>query len=645
MLWPPDRSTHVARPRRIERGEIRRTKACVEVVDHPRKVDLPRPKKSATAQPLLSVRSRKLIGLHAFDADRAAIEAADLGARLGSAGEKLWAIARPDKRRPVSLARLYDRAAFAIFGPSTDQRVRYRVLEKKLGELGLGDELSRMLAALPRSELKALRARGLEPRAIFRAGALSLASWRMSPDPMNEAQLRRALATEQRAPRIDGFLSALSATDRGRLQAAELDGKTLGAMFDRWKGHRAHLGIIGAGMSGIAAANVALDAGVDVVVLESRDRPLGRVESVEVGGVPFEVGGAWVHNRFVNPLSDLARDLGYTLIPNDKFDFAILGGRPSREAARALNERVESLAAEWGQDPSAAPLSTRSPGDREVDRLASEVLGPLEVARELGEVSAAGLQGLVIEKDDALVNGGMGRMLGALAIGLPIRTDCPVEKIEWRGDEVIVTAKGERYGFDKLLITLSPAVIASGAIAFDPPLPESMKQALSGFAMSSFEKVLLRFDKNVFGASSDNTRGVGFDPNGHGFEVNLRIKGTNAATVLVGGDHAKAQAAERDDTALLYGLDRLAELFGDEIYQSFIGGERTRWTADPAALGAYAVPTVGAPADAVETLKQPLDGKIGFAGEHLGEAGWRASIPGAIGSGKLAAERILREDH
>src|SRR4051794_41773879 len=60
--------------------------------------------------------------------------------------------------------------------------------------------------------------------------------------------------------------------------------------------------VIGAGMAGLAAARALHDAGVEVVVVEGRDRVGGRTHTVELEGVAVDLGAAWVHNGAGPPL-------------------------------------------------------------------------------------------------------------------------------------------------------------------------------------------------------------------------------------------------------------------------------------------------------------------------------------------------------
>ena len=64
--------------------------------------------------------------------------------------------------------------------------------------------------------------------------------------------------------------------------------------------------VIGAGISGLAAARALTQAGRSVIMLEARDRVGGRIHSE--GG--FDYGAHWIHGTEGNPLTNAARALG-----------------------------------------------------------------------------------------------------------------------------------------------------------------------------------------------------------------------------------------------------------------------------------------------------------------------------------------------
>src|ERR1700719_2545030 len=70
--------------------------------------------------------------------------------------------------------------------------------------------------------------------------------------------------------------------------------------------------VIGAGAAGIGAARRLADKGsVSVLVLEARDRVGGRVHTIEPSGFPLDRGAEWLHSADRNPLSPIARELGF----------------------------------------------------------------------------------------------------------------------------------------------------------------------------------------------------------------------------------------------------------------------------------------------------------------------------------------------
>ena len=73
--------------------------------------------------------------------------------------------------------------------------------------------------------------------------------------------------------------------------------------------------VIGAGAAGLSAAQVLLQAGLNVQVLEARDRIGGRIYTSRLwSDLPVDLGASWIHGVTGNPVSDLAAQAGATTI-------------------------------------------------------------------------------------------------------------------------------------------------------------------------------------------------------------------------------------------------------------------------------------------------------------------------------------------
>ena len=266
--------------------------------------------------------------------------------------------------------------------------------------------------------------------------------------------------------------------------------------------------VIGAGMAGAAAASDLRAAGVDVTVVEARDRVGGRIWSNEAWGVPVELGAAWIHGTGGNPIVPLARAAGLGLVPTDYDDAVVrdtMTGRPSAAAdARwaRLDHLLERLGEAW--PPRSLSVSDWLAGqgwttDR-VDSWAAQVEITQEYALDPSRLGArATEEGATYRGGDVLVADGYATIVDDLLVGSDVRLSTAAESVAVRGSRVDVALRsGERLAADIAVVAVPLALLRASTPQL-PDMPPGMRRAMRGLVTGVFEKVVLRYDEQWWG--------------------------------------------------------------------------------------------------------------------------------------------------
>ena len=266
--------------------------------------------------------------------------------------------------------------------------------------------------------------------------------------------------------------------------------------------------VIGAGISGASATSALQAAGVDVTVIEARDRIGGRIWSDEAWGVPVELGAAWIHALRGNPLVPLATNAGLTLVPTD-YDDAIardtVTGRPSAPAEarwRKVDTLLGRLEEAWPPvDTSVATWLARAGwGQGRLEAWAQEV----EIVQEYGlDTNRLGVrateEGAAYRGGDAMVAGGYVAIVEALLDGVDRMMTSPVSNVRSGSSRVSVTlSSGERMSADVAVVAVPLPIVRDGHLAV-ADIPRPVTSALRGLSTGNLEKVVLRYDEQWWG--------------------------------------------------------------------------------------------------------------------------------------------------
>ncbi len=418
--------------------------------------------------------------------------------------------------------------------------------------------------------------------------------------------------------------------------------------------------VIGAGISGLAAANNLSRQGYNVTVLEARDRIGGRIWTSRVwDDIPVDLGASWIHGTQRNPLTDLADEVGAVRSQTTNYDNSVVydtnGTVLNSDSEEEMYELFEQLAAIVENNAErhqtlAEAIQTSNLWHSLNSRQQQQVLHLInttiehEFSGSYRELSAYNLDDAeAYNGGDVIFPNGYGQLTDFLASGLDIRLNQIVQKISHSPEGVIVRSNQGEFSADRVVVTLPIGVLKSGQVNFEPPLPQTKQQAISAIGSGLLNKLFLRFPYPFW---DTNTEIINWISQEHGrWNEWLNVAFYIDKPVLLGfnaADYAKKTEGWSDEEIIEDAMAVLRTIYGRNIPQPE-SWQLTRWHRDPYALGAYSFNGIsdGIPASirSRQALAQPINQRLFFAGEATSED-FPATVHGAYISGLIAAEQI-----
>jgi monoamine oxidase len=402
------------------------------------------------------------------------------------------------------------------------------------------------------------------------------------------------------------------------------------------------IAVIGAGAAGIGAARRLREMAPDLslLVLEARGRVGGRVHTIAPAGFALDRGAEWLHSADRNPLSPVARTLGFSV------------HRRPHEWISRLSRSGETAEAEadWLATREAQAKARRNAAEQPLDRSLASLLEPGGRWNQLLDATSCWGNGAELDQvsvkdfvsyEDSGVNWrlaeGYGRLFEALAEGLPVALTMPVSRIDHGGRAIRLDTAGGIVTAARAIVTVPTSVLSAETIRFDPPLPEKLAAA-AGLPLGVDDKLFISYDGTLPGLGHDGFL-VGSTTRRETMTYQIRPFDRPAIYCFFGGRFAASLEREGEAAMFSFAADELANLLGNGIRQRIAPLAATAWLSDPWARGSYSHALPGHAADRAQ-LATPVDDRLFFAGEAT-SPNFFSTAHGAYLSGITAADATL----
>lgn len=409
--------------------------------------------------------------------------------------------------------------------------------------------------------------------------------------------------------------------------------------------------IIGAGISGLAAAKSLKQKGFTVTVVEAQEKVGGRLRTNRTLNIPFDEGASWIHGPNGNPITKLASQAGANTYLTDDDLVTVYNSKGSAYPDSQLTtaEKQFDLAVEAVQEEGTLTQSFESVFNFLYPTQTNNSLWKFMLSAYLefdtgGDISK--LSSLYFYDDEAfngrdvIITNGYDKIADFLAQGLDILLNTRVNAIDYSNQKIkLITNRSVMEG-DYVIVSVPLGVLKNNAISFTPALPSEKASAIAKTGMGNVNKFLLVWPSPFW---DNQLQYIGYTAEIKGkYNYFLNVKKyTNTAALMTFafGDYATITESKSDNEVINEVMLHLKTIYGNSIPNPTTM-LRTKWSKNINAFGAYSFAMNGSNTTVFNTLAKTVNNKLFFAGEHTHRE-YRGTVHGAYLSGIREAEKII----
>lgn len=217
-----------------------------------------------------------------------------------------------------------------------------------------------------------------------------------------------------------------------------------------------------------------------------------------------------------------------------------------------------------------------------------------------------------------------------------------VTKIDYHGEDVLVsTNKAQVFKADNVIITVPIKILQEGMIEFSPQIPDEQLIAINREKVGDGIKIFMEFSDRFYPDLLEIGKILGnpFEGDSGYYDAAFGKKSNKHILALFahGSKATKYTSLKSEEKIVEFVLDELDEVFDGQARKTYKKHIIQNWSQEPYIRGSYSQKKGD-----VKKMSMPLRNKVFFAGEAMNSKGRTVAVQGAIESSYIAIDKMLK---
>jgi monoamine oxidase len=424
------------------------------------------------------------------------------------------------------------------------------------------------------------------------------------------------------------------------------------------KSGKSVIGIVGAGVSGLATGILLLHSGQEIQIFESRSFSGGRIQSRMLNGYLIEAGPEFIHGN-AHETMKLLKKYNISFVQTNGKMYTSRGGhlRDTCDMMEGWDNLLDAMEKLKKDSPFGEFILKYFPGEtnKELRNSATRFAEGFDLVDiQTASTKALAAEWIAEESAQYRIPEGYHCLVRAmekefLSAGGKILFQHTVESVDWGSKEIRLGVNGHRsFNLDKLVVSVPICMLNYSAENFEAlsfnPFPQEQLDSFAQVGYGTVVKLVMSWKSAFWKTLIPHAQFLFTD----GFIPTWWTQYPQDLPLLtgwLGGPSAESVSQEPDEFFLKHGFESLSAAFSipvPELKNLMADFRVFNWKKENWSRGAYSYATVKSQQAKILSMRS-LERRVYFAGEAFYEGSHPGTVESALVSGLETGRQLLAE--